>query len=167
MNIAILRGDASVEALAQRIYGDAAKERPELIQELRDANPHLENLNDLPDGTPVLVPPSGDPKIDDVSTAADPQLEAAMADLAGALNDFEQRRSEVLTERQETFAESARLASSQPLRDAGGRDVVAQLDSIVRDTATLISDVGVERKALADDLLTARTILHPVRRRPS
>src|SRR5687768_5845316 len=104
MNIATLKGDASVEALAQRLYGAAAKKKPELAERLIEANPHLLDLNNLPQGTPIVVPRTGDMQIDhDLDAGDDPQRTAAIADLTEALNDLEQQQNDVLTRRRETL----------------------------------------------------------------
>ena len=167
MNIATLQGETTVEALALRLYGKAAKQRPELVEHLRDANPHLKDLASLPQGTPVLVPRSGDAQIDAQTPAADPRRQAAIADVSAAIDDLQKQGNAVLTLREETLRESGAIAELQPLRDAGGETFAGELNAIVAGVKAQLAQTTLERAALKDLLAKARTLVHPPRRRPS
>jgi phage tail protein X len=166
MNIANLQGETTIEALARRIYGDAVTLRPELVVRLFDANPHLENLGSLPEGTPVAVPLTGDPELDSAPSAgADARREAALADLDAALDDAAKSGTELIARREATLVESDRLAKLPALREAGGGEAVAQLDAVITEAAEQIRLLDVERTALANDIVAARAAVHPPRRR--
>jgi phage tail protein X len=166
MNIANLQGEITVEALARRIYGDAVTQRPELVVRLLDANPHLENLGSLPEGTPIAVPRTGDPELDNASSAGvDARREAALADLDAALEDAAKIGTELIARREATLVESDRLARLPALREAGGADVAAQLDTVITGAAEQIRQLDDERAALANDIVAVRAAIHPPRRR--
>src|SRR4051794_21836499 len=111
MNIANLQGETTIDALARRIYGEAVTLRPELVVRLLDANPHLENLGSLPEGTPLVVPRTGDPELDNAPAAgADARRELALADLDAALDDAAKEGTALLAAREATLVESDRLA---------------------------------------------------------
>jgi hypothetical protein len=166
MNIATLENDASIEALAERLYGAGAKQRPEIAERLLELNPHLHNVKDLPPGTPVVIPAqAADEESNDPLPGVDPRQGQAAVALAAALDALQQRRLEQLERRREAFENVGKLASSDAIRKAAGPELATRLDETVEAANRGIVETDALKAVFLEELKRARPNLRPPRRR--
>jgi hypothetical protein len=165
MNIVKLQGEANIEALLARIYGEAAKQRPELAERLVDANPHLANIAALPSNTPVIVPRTGIQPVDEASIADDPRRVDAIAQLTAALADLEKNGAAVLAAREDAFKQSVELAKREDVRAAAGEEFAAELDEVIEEVKRRTPELENDRKTLAAAIAAARVTIEPRGRR--
>lgn len=160
MNIVTFKGETSLDELMAKIFGDVAKQRPELRDRLLEANPHLKDLAALPQGTPIVVP-------DDAPGGEDTRMETMIDQISTAIDQTESRRTDVLSRRQTELKQ--KVTDAARVRTAAGDDkeLLTRIDASTEKANERIAAIDVEKKALADALARARSSLpgRPGRRR--
>jgi hypothetical protein len=154
MKLARFEGDASLEALAQRVLGDAAKDDPELIERLQQLNPHLQALDKLPRGTPVIVPgPEAAPD--------DDRTKDAVERLAKILEDAGRQREELFRRREQAIDAMQAITTRSDVGEAAKNTPALKdrLDAVAKELKARRSDVGQDRQQFAADVARIRTTL--------
>lgn len=110
MNIAETKGDKSVKALATRLLATPAKgsvkaTQAEMEASLLRLNPQLENIGELPEGTPIVVP-------DDFGLAPD----QSTTPLRGLTEGLLAQNEAALTSLRGLFADGAEEATARTKR---------------------------------------------------
>lgn len=164
MKITTIQGESSIQQLAQRLFGDAAKTRPDIVERLLDANPHLADVSALPPGTAVVVPQvASAPSVGD-----DQRVQTVVGQIDAVVAALETRGHELLARRRQVFQRTANLTTNaEVLKTAADADKTA-LSTLGDTLKQSIADVDAQTKAFADGIAAVRTALHPPqRRRPS
>lgn len=155
MKVATFQGEANLDALTARFYGDAAKTHPELRDRLLSENPHLSDLKTVAEGTPIVVPENGVSAPDLI----DPRTAALLAIADVALTDLEARRLEVLARRAETLKQIQTQTADPHIIDTVTKADPARvtvLQSIGTAAGVALQEVEDQKKELANSIADAR-----------
>src|ERR1041385_418843 len=158
MKIATTGGESNIQQLAQRLFGDTAKTRPDIVERLLDANPHLADLSNLPPGTVVVVPQvASAPSVGD-----DPRAQAVVDQLDAVVAALETRGKEVLGQRRGVFQRAANLTQNPDVLKTATTGTDGQALATLADALKQsIADVDAQTKAFADGIAAVQTALHP------
>lgn len=141
MRIDYTKSGETLEGLAARAYAFEGKESSATLraagQALRDANPYLRRLAEVPEGTAVVVPP-----LEQTTPAAGTELpaEAAVAMVVARLREAADQAIELLggelhTEVADTRSTLETLAASDTRKLVRGDDALLALHDATRDAA--------------------------------
>ena len=152
MRFATYNGEKTIDQLAQRLFGDAAKTQPVLVQELVALNPQLDNLSTLAPGTPLVLP-------DDAPVlAAEERTTGRIEQVLTAIDDLERRQNEAAEQRIASIRSSVELAKLPELQAAVRTmpEVSKRLEEIVDAAPERVKQVIADRNAAVDALKRAR-----------
>ncbi len=164
MKFTTFNGEATLEQLAQRLFGDVAKSQPALVQDLVAQNPHLENLSTLPPGT-ILVLGDKAPLV-----KQEERTTGTVERVLAALDDLEARRNTAADQQLAEIRATVELAKVPGVREAFRAlpELAKQFEEAVRAASERESAVDAERNETTEALKRARATLRPTpgRRRP-
>jgi len=162
MKVTTFQGETSLDALTTRLYGDAAKDHPQLRARLLNENPQLGDLTKVAPGTPIAVPENGVSAPDPIDPA-----NAAAVQMAGAVIDaLQARRLEVLARREQTLSQFQTLVADPSVLNSVKNAVknadprpVDTLTSIGAAAATARQEVDAQKNELATSIALARRFI--------
>jgi len=164
MKFTTFNGEATIEQLAQRLFGDAAKSQPALVQDLVAQNPHLENLSTLPPGT-ILVLADTAPLV-----KQEERTTGTVERVLASLDDLEARRNAAAEQQLADIRATVELGKLTAVREAFRAlpELAKQFEEAVRVAPERESTVDAERNETTEALKRARATLRaaPGRRRP-
>ena len=166
MSFAIFKGESSVKALVNRLFGLSSKSSPATVDQatsaLLDANPQLQNISAVPVGTVITVPATAPPLVPAQAAPATVARSIAVASqtrqtldlLSQRLADIDTRTADavnsLLTLAQSTQAQT--LAQSLP-------DLKAQLPTLVSSLQTTASETKASQDMRSQALSAVRSSL--------
>ena len=146
MNVAALKNEKTVDALAKRLLKESPSAVPprELAASLLRLNPHLSRIDVLEEGTPILIPPelvaTGEASAPEPGSSI-PLIEEAARALEALRADLEKSGAEASKEVEEAQAWLKGEPAKQILRE------VPELKEEFSKTATAATELRKERVA--------------------
>jgi hypothetical protein len=168
MSFAIFKGETSVKDLVNRLFGlqgkNAQAKADQAAEALVKANPQLNNINNVPVGTIIKIPPTAPPlKPAEQGVVPGAARAAAAAQAQSMLNSLHQRLADLDARAAVGTRALLDAAQSQQTRDAVVKNATVKADfpSVIESIQTTLKAIPVTQEARSKSLADIQAHLQP------